>query len=155
MFSHADGLHDAVELEYKVEQQDLEDSRADAGHGAGQAGGILVGIDSVMDLARRFPNQEKAARDQDHVLPRESMAEDLEDRIGQRHYPGDDRQQQKPEQKRAAQPDDPGAVPMLARQPVRQDRDEDEIVDPEDDLEHDQRDKRGPGLGAEQKSGNV
>ena len=75
------------------------------------------------------------------------MAEHREDRRRQRDDEGDRAEQQQAQDQRAADADParPGAV--LLRQLVGQDRDEDEIVDAEHDLHHDQGDERRPGGG--------
>ena len=47
------------------------------------------------------------ARQQDQVLPRERLAEEREDRVGQLHDPGDRAEQAEPEDQRQPDPDPP------------------------------------------------
>ena len=57
---------------------------------------------------------------------------------------------QDPHAHREAQADDPGTVALIRRQALDQDRDEDHVVDAEDDLEHRQGQQGDPGLGVRQ-----
>ena len=104
-------------------------------------------IDGVVDLLRRLPEQEQAAGDEDQVAPGEGLAEDLEDRLGELDDVGDRAQQPEAQDESEADADAPGLGLMLRRQLVRQDRDEDEVVDAEHHLHHDQRGEGGPGGG--------
>jgi hypothetical protein len=106
---------------------------------------LLDGIDAVVDLLGRLPEQEQAAGDQDHVLPREGVVHDREDRRGQADDPGDHRQQGQAHHQRQRDADAADPLPVLGRQLVRQDRDEDQIVDPQHDFHDDEGDKGGPG----------
>ena len=100
---------------------------------------VVRGIDRVVDLLGRLPDQEEAAGDQDQVAPGEAVPEGGEDGLGQPDDEGDGREQDEPHDQRrrdaeAARPD-----PVLGRQLVGQDRDEDEVVDAEHHLHRDQR----------------
>ncbi len=80
------------------------------------------------------------------------MAEGGEYRRGHADDIGDGREQDQPHDQRGgnAEPARPRA--MLGRQLVRQDRDEDQVVDTENDLHRDQRHHRGPALRTGQES---
>ena len=78
------------------------------------------------------------------------MLEHHEQRSSQTHDQGDGEEQQDAGQHGQCQPELTGLLPLILWQPVRQDRDEDDVVDPEDDLEDRERGKGDPRLGAGQ-----
>src|SRR5262249_2987079 len=69
---------------------------------------------------------------------------DDEQRLGKADNPGNRSQQGEAGQQRHCQSDPPGPALLLPRQPPREDRDEDEIVDTEHKLEGGQRQKGRP-----------
>ena len=87
----------AVMIEFdredEVEQQDLEDRAAerDVDGVADDLVLVVLGIDGVVDLLRRLPDQEQAAGDQDKVAEGEAVAEGREQRRGHADDPGDRR----------------------------------------------------------------
>jgi hypothetical protein len=148
MRRHADRGDDAVDREHHVEHQYLADRRgeSEAGLAAVEQVGARIGIDAVMDLLGRLPDQEHAAGDQDQVAPGKVVAEQTEHRIGELHDEGDRAEQHEPQQQRAADADTPRPGALILRQLVGQDRDEDQVVDAEHDLHHDQGGERRPGM---------
>ena len=90
---HADGGDDRVDRKDEVEQQDLEDRTAerDVDGMADDLVLVVLGVDGVVDLLRRLPDQEQAASDQDEVAEREAVAEGREQRRGHADDPGDRR----------------------------------------------------------------
>ena len=100
-----------------------------------------------MDLGRGLPQQEEATTDEDHVAPRELVPGNGEERFGQADDPGDRQQQQDPHPHRQTQADVPRLIALGRRQALHEDRDEDDVVDAEHDLEHGQRQQGDPGLG--------
>ena len=66
LIHHADGRDDRVEGEHDVDQDDLEDDRAEGGRRRLLAL-VIHALDEVVDLLRALPDQEKAAQDQDDV----------------------------------------------------------------------------------------
>ncbi len=79
-----------------------------------------------------------------------SLPGDRDDRRGQPGDPRDRQQEQDAHPHREAEADDPGAVALVVRQPLDEDRDEDDVVDAEHDLEHRQRQQGDPRLGVGQ-----
>jgi hypothetical protein len=73
------------------------------------------------------------------------VVEQREHRLSQLHDEGDGGEQNQPHQQRGADADAPCGHLLRRRQLVGQDRDEDEIVDAEHDLEDHQRQQRHPG----------
>ena len=144
LVDHADRGDDRVEREHRVEHHDL---RHDRPEGRMRRAGRLAAVpalDPVVDLGGRLDQQEHAAGDQDQVAPGDLEAPEREHRRGERHHPGDARQQREPHDQRERQADDARAVALLRRQLVGQDGDEDQVVDPQHDLEGDQREKPDP-----------
>jgi hypothetical protein len=145
---HADRGDDAVDREHQVQHQDLADRgrHAHAGRLAGlehvRAG---LGVDVVVDLLGGLPDQEQAAGDQDQVAPGEAVAERGEDRLGEPHDDRDGPQQRQAHDQGGADAEAAGPGPLVLGQLVGEDRDEDQVVDAEHDLHHDQRDEGHPG----------
>jgi hypothetical protein len=158
VIGHADRGQDGVDREHQVQQDDLEDRRADVvDHDV-----LLVllqkvvgrgRVDRVVDLLRRLPHQEQAAGDQDQVAPAEGGVEafagqaQVEDRRRQADDPADRRQQAQSHDQGQADADPARPLPVLGGQFVRQDGDEDQVVDPQHDLHDHQGDQGRPGGG--------
>ena len=104
-----------------------------------------VRIHAVVNFLGRFPDQEKATSDEDQIPPGKAVVEQLEHRGGQLNDDGDGAQQRQPQDERQPYPDAARAAALILRQLVREDRDEDEVVDPEHHLHGDERGKGGPG----------
>ena len=142
----------AVMIEFdredQVEQEYLEDRAAEAYvDGLADDVVLVVGrIDGVVDLLGRLPDQEQAAGDQDQVAKREAVAEGREQRCGHADDPGDRREKQQPHDEGGADAEATGPHAVLGRQLVRQDRDEDQVIDAEHDLHGDQRDHGCPSF---------
>ena len=116
-----------------------------ANDGATRAADMAVlAFELLVNLARRLEEEEQPAAGKDQIAAREFVVEDRdrEERRGQLHDPGDRQQQQDAHHHRRHQPDPAGALLLGRRQLAGEDRDEDHVVDAEDDLEHGQRDER-------------
>src|SRR3546814_5864443 len=72
---------------------------------------------------------------------------EIEYRRGHADDPRDHRQQRQPHDQREADADAAHLAALPFGKLVRQDRDEDEVIDAEHHLHHDQRNQRGPGGG--------
>ena len=143
---HPDRGDHAVEREHDVEHHDLRDDAGKARRGPGGAGVLVLALEPFVDLARALVEQKQPAGDQDDVAPGEPALEQLEYRRRQPDDPGDRREQREAGQHRQRQPEPPRQIPPVLRQPADQDRDKDEIVDAEHDLERGQRHETGPEL---------
>jgi hypothetical protein len=84
------------------------------------------------------------------IVDRAGQAE-IEDRFLQPDQPGDGREQNQPQDEGKADPEPADPLALSLGQLVRQDRDEDEVVDSEHDLHHQQGDEGGPGGGIGEK----
>ncbi|MNL12084.1 hypothetical protein D3C87_1329450 [compost metagenome] len=101
-----------------------------------------------MDLGGCLPQQEQATGNQDHVFPGKRVAENLDHRIGQLDDERDGAQQTQAQDQRHADTDAPCPLSIVQGQLVGQDRDEDQVIDAEHDLHHNQGGKGDPGGGA-------
>ncbi len=100
----------------------------------------------MVNFLRGLPDEEEAAGDQDQVAPRESVAEQFEHGLGELHDNGNGGEQRQSQDQGRADADAPCPRLLLLWQLVRQDGDEDQIVDAENDLQHHQGHKRDPGF---------
>jgi hypothetical protein len=105
---------------------------------------IVAGFDLGMDFVCCFGNQEQSAADQNDVAARNSETEHGHDRRRQSHHPRQGEQQDDPEDKRHRDADLAGALGLRLRQTRDHDRNENHVVDAEDDLEHAECSQRGP-----------
>ena len=88
-----------------------------------------------MDLERGLSQEKQPPGNQYDVAPRDLMAHDCEQRRGEAHEPGQRKQKPDACQHRQCQSYESGFGPLMAWQFAGHDRYEDDIVDPEDDLE--------------------
>src|SRR5690606_15347510 len=164
VFGHADGGQDRIDREDQVQQDDLEDGRADVV----EDDVLLVllqqivrrgGVDRVVDLLRGLPQQEQAAGDQDQVAPGEGGVEGLaveaqvEHGLSQADDPADGGQQAQTHDQGQADADAARALAVLGRELVGEDRDEDQVVDPQHDLHDHQSHEGRPGGGVAEERG--
>ena len=99
----------------------------------------------VVDLERALGEQEQAAEEQDQVPPGHAESREGDERLGEAREPDDREQQRDPREHREREAADPRRLLALGRQPPDQDRDEDDVVDAEDDLQRRQRQECDPG----------
>ena len=104
---------------------------------------LTGGLDVLVDLLRRLDQQEQTAGEQHEIAPRHAVIEDGEDRRGQPDQREQRREEGNAEDQRQRQPDLPRPLGLLLRQFADDDRDEHDVVDAEDDLEHGQRHEAG------------
>jgi hypothetical protein len=120
----------------------------------------IAGSIAVMDLLGRLPQQEQAAREKDQVAPEKRRLErrlavrpgvaahpEIEQRRAQGHQPADEHQQAM-RMSSAATARFGAPLLLLRRQLVRKNRDEDEVVDAEHDLEQHERQQGRPAAGS-------
>ena len=148
IFGHADRGDDAVDREHDVDHDDLDE----AGEEAERAGRLPFSprasrLDAVVDLARRLPDQEQAARQQQEVADRKSAPEHGGERLRETHHPRRGSEQRQTEQQREHEAEFAREAPPAFVDAVREQRDEDEIVEAEHDLHGDQGRERRPCVG--------
>ena len=99
---------------------------------------------AVVDLHGALEQQEQAAEEEDQVTPGDALAEQVEQVGGQAHDPGDREQQQDPRAHGQGQAEEARLRLLGRRQAPDQDRDEDDVVDAEDDFQGGQGQERDP-----------
>lgn len=109
----------------------------------------VVGLDRGEYLVRGFPDQEQATAEQHQVAAADALTEYAEKLARQTHHPGQREQQCQARKHREGQAEPPGLVALLGRQPADQDRNEDDVVDAENDLERRQHREGDPDVRVE------
>ena len=105
---------------------------------------MLTTLDHVVNFQRRLGQKKGAAREQDDIPPRDPVIEHAERNSGESDQPGDPEQQGNPHHQSADQTDRTTEGPALFRQLVCDDRHENHVVDPENDLHQRQGQKTDP-----------
>src|SRR5437879_5386674 len=145
---HADGGDHGVEGEPDVEHEDLGEHAGEAPSPASLALDVLD-LELVVDLPRRLADQEEAAADQDEVASTQAVAQHGEQRPRESHHPRDREEQPDADAQREREPEPPRRILLPRGQPPGEDRDEDDVVDAEDDFERGQRRERDQAVGVE------
>ena len=133
-----------IQGEDDVEEDDLHDRRSE-GDGADRVL-LLVTLQHVVGLHRAFHDQEGAAADQDHIAPGDVEVENRENRLGQPDDPGQREQQHEAPDQGQCQADPAGRLLLVFRQTSRNDRQEDQVIDAEDNLQRGKRQQTDPDL---------
>ncbi|MNO94906.1 hypothetical protein D3C76_865350 [compost metagenome] len=108
----------------------------------------LGAFQAVVDLHGALEQQEQAAEEEDQVASGNTLAEDMEQVGGQAHHPGDRQQQQDARAHRQRQAEEARFRLLRGGQAGNQDRDEDDVVDAEDDFQGSQGKKGNPDFRA-------
>src|SRR5690606_34468932 len=143
---HADGGDHRVERENHVDHEDLHDRRGEGG-GLAAVRALVPALDGAVDLRSRLGEQEQPAGQQDDVAPGDREVEDLEQRRGQLGEPHETRQQHEAADQREAEAEALGEQAAVLRDALGDDRQEDDVVDPEHDLEKGEGQQAGPDGG--------
>jgi hypothetical protein len=144
-FDHAHRGDDRIKGEHRVEDHDLHHGEPEA-RATGALALVIVGrLQALMQFERGLEQQERATDQQDQVAPGKAEAVPFDQGLGERDQPGHGRQQAKAHHQGQAQAKQAGMVALARGQLVGEDRDEDEVVDTEHDLQHDQREETRPG----------
>ena len=148
MVHHAHRGDDGIQGEHGIQHQDLDDDLPEArargrrgvfGHAAFQA---------LVQLHGPLEQQKDAAAHEDEISPREGFAEDRDQGLGQTDDPGDGGKQHQARDERQTKTGEEGPAALFLRMQARgEDGDENEVVDAQHDLEHDQGAQPGPGRG--------
>ena len=108
---------------------------------------VLAALELVVNLVGRLGEQEQAAADQDQVAAGDVPPEDVNSGSVSRAIQVIENSSASAHHHRGDQADAARALLLLLRQLGRQDRDEDDVVDPENDLQERQRDERDGQFG--------
>ncbi len=147
LIDHADRRDDGVQREDDVHQHDLDDDGRERPAAARGRGRVGTGLDLVVDLPRRLEDEEEATRDEDEVAP--GQPPDDKERPREAHDPRDREQEGQPGSERQGQAQAPRPRLLGRRQAAAEDRDEDDVVDAEDQLHRGQGDQREEILDAQ------
>src|SRR5690606_28524308 len=132
LFGHPHRGDHRIEAENDVQQQDLDDHPRETGHDGGFLAWVsLFSLQLLVDLEGGLAEQEQAAEQEDQVTPGDLLPEDPEERGGQADDPGDGEEQEDPNHHRQTKPEVAGSRLLFLGQLPREDRDEDDVVDPE------------------------
>ena len=107
----------------------------------------LLTLKLAVNLVSALADQEETAHDQDQVATRDLLTNDREPRRGEADHPGERDQQQDPGPHRHQQTQPAGTRLLRLGQLAGQDRDEDDVVDPQHDFECRKGRQRDPRLG--------
>ena len=107
----------------------------------------LLALELVVNLAGALPQKEQAPQEEDEIAAGEGVAERAEQRPREPHDAGEGEQQEDARHHGEREAHGTGARLLAGGQLTGQDRDENDVVDAEDDLEHREREQRDPGFG--------
>src|SRR5262249_47515156 len=106
----------------------------------------LFAFKAAMDFVGALADQEQTPDDQHEVTPRNLRANDGEERRREPDDPAEREEQQDAGDHGEREAGLAGLFALIRRQLAGEDRDEDDVVDAENDLEHRKRDKADPRL---------
>ena len=107
---------------------------------------ILLTFERSMNLVHALPEEEQTAGEKNQIAPRNIAAPEREKRFGEPHHPGDRKQQHNARSRREPQAQCARTGALRFGQPPDEDRNEYDVVYPEDDLQRCERCKRDPRL---------
>ncbi len=155
---HADRRDNGIDREDHVDEDDLANHqrhraarRKRAGRTARTVRPLQLTLDLGMQLMGRLGDEEQAAEDENEVVPGKLIIPQGEDNGGKPEQRGECKQERNPEdgREREAKAARGFATPGIKAR--HQDRDEDDIVDPEHDFERSQAHQRRPRVETGQK----
>jgi hypothetical protein len=157
LLRHPDRRDHRVEREDQIEHDDLGD-HADEGRGLGLRRQLLfvAAHRLLVDLHHALADEEHPSGEQDQIAARhrvdvvaldpslghEAQGRPVEERLLQAHHPLDPEQEADAGPEREAEADDASGALLLGRERADQDRQEDDVVDPEHDLHEREREQR-------------
>src|SRR5207245_11768680 len=107
----------------------------------------LLAFELVVNLTGALPQEEQAPQEENHVPSGERVPEHAEERAREAHDGGQGEQQENARPHGQGEADGAGPSLGVGRQLSGQDRDEDDVVDAEDDLEHREGEEGDAGFG--------
>src|SRR5690606_31516397 len=107
---------------------------------------LVLSLQLVVDLVGRLAYEEESSAEQDEVPPREWLGEDLEERRREAHDPRYREEQRQPAHESTHEPQAAGPRLLFPGQPAGENRDEDDVVDSQHDLENRERQESEPCL---------
>ncbi|KPY95609.1 Uncharacterized protein ALO94_05560 [Pseudomonas syringae pv. spinaceae] len=147
VLDHAHRRNNGVQREHRVKHDDLRHDRPEQCIAcvAGTLGDMA--FQPLVQFHGGLEQQEHTTEQHDQVTSGKGLVENLEQRLGQRDHPGDARQQAEAHDQCQRQANDPCFITLLRGQLVRQDGDENQVVDTQHQLQHDEGQQAKPCRG--------
>ena len=108
--------------------------------------GCRFAFETLVNLVSAFPDQKQTTDYKNQVAARDIAPENCEERRCEAHDPGERHQQKNPRDHGQREAEVARAGLLGGRQFARQNTDENDVVDPEHDLENGEGDQRNPTL---------
>ena len=145
MVGHAYRGDDRVERKDDVQEQDLKENAAE---GRMHTDGFFAfdSLEVVMNFMGSLGQEEQPTDDQDQVASGDLVAEDGEQGCCELDDPGKEEQEDDAHDHRQSQTDHAALLSLILGESARENRDEDDVVDPQDDFQRGQGHQRDPGL---------
>ena len=141
---HAHCSDDGVQREHGIEHHDLRHHQPETRIHAVFDMHTHRAFQAFMQLCGGLEQQEQAAEQKNQVPTGEAVTEDAKQGCCQRYEPGNHAEQAEAHDDCKPKADDAGLVALMRGKFVRQNGNENQIVDAEDHLENDQGDQRDP-----------
>jgi hypothetical protein len=106
-------------------------------------------LETLVDFVDTFPDQENTTKQENKIAPGKPVPGKVKERSCQAHDPSQRQQQQDASNHCQGQAKVPRSGLLCGWQSARENANEDDVVDPEHDLENSQRDKSYPTLWGE------
>ena len=141
IIGQTNGCQDRIERKNDVDQCDLDNDRLEGSGALFDVGCVLfwVAFELVVDLGSGFVQQKNAATEQDYRLARHRAVQieeiDVKPWLLHRDEPSDAKKQDDAQQHGEHQPDIPGFGLVFFGQSVRDDRQKNDVVDPQNNLQ--------------------
>src|SRR4026208_451747 len=134
-----------VEREHDVQEQNLYEHDSECCSTRRRLVPLVDDLEVLVDLACRLHEQEQTSNQQNEISTGESLAENRKELGREAHHPGDCEQQPQTEQEGQREAKLSRRLLPAGGKLVDQNRNEDQVVDAEDDLHRRQRDQTEPG----------
>ena len=134
------------EREHQVDDDDLDDHPEERADMRALLLVRLSRLDFAVDFVGGLADQEQSAADQNDVAPGEFQVFHRQHRLRQPDQPDQEAKQKDAEHQGQQQPDLPRAFCLRLRNPRHDDRQEDDVVDAEHDLQRRQCQQRRPSF---------
>ncbi|ABV15265.1 hypothetical protein CKO_04204 [Citrobacter koseri ATCC BAA-895] len=144
MIREAHRRDDGIKAENNIQHHDLDNRAQEGGDARFQP--FFLAFNRFVNFFTGFPDQEQPTQQQDQIAGGNRFAENLEQRVCQACDPGDRSQQSQAHHHRRRQPKASGVIPLRCRKFRHHQREENNIVDPKNDLQQRQRTEREPGV---------
>lgn len=148
MVDHADSCDYGIQREHDVDDRNLDDGSNEVPGGAFGLAILVFALHAVIDLGAAFPEKEKAAEEQDQIAARYPLAEEMEQIRRKPHDPADRQEKRDPRDHCEREAEEPSPRLHMGWHSTHQNRNHDDVVDAQYDLQRRQRKKRDPDFRA-------